>query len=202
MVRKRAKRESEKALQTDDRGLVANCLAGRADAFRQLVESYQSLVFGVCVRMVRDRHEAEDIAQEVFLRVHRSLHTWDPDRPLRSWLITIAANRCRTWLAKSRIRLVDGTIMETLPEARPAETDAGELRNTLSAAVHDLRPEYRLAFQLFHEQGLGYGEMSEVMSRPVGTLKTWLHRARVEILAKLRAKGLVPELVNDERMFA
>jgi RNA polymerase sigma factor (sigma-70 family) len=184
-------------LVEDERFLVNASLAGRRDAFHSLVKRFESLVFGVCLRMLGDRHEAEDVAQEVFLRMHKSLHRWDKARPLRHWLAAIAANRCRTSLAKRRNKPTAGEMVEDVPDRRPVEQDGGELKTALWEAVGELRPEYRQAFLLLHEQGLSYEEMSEAMDRPVGTLKTWLHRARAELLAKLRQKGLAEEVVHD-----
>jgi RNA polymerase sigma-70 factor (ECF subfamily) len=185
--------------QTDDeRQLVASCLADRPGAFRRLVERFQTMVYGLCVRMLRDRHEAEDVAQEVFLRMHRSLHRWDAERPLRGWVLAIAANRCRTWLARRRPIASNPEILESAPDPRPDEGDGRELADAVREAVAELRPEYRRAFLLFHEQGLGYEEIGAAMGRPIGTLKTWLHRARSELQTKLRARGLLTEAVHDE----
>ena len=71
---------------------------------RELIERFQAEVFGLSVRMLNHRHDAEDVSQEVFLRVFRSLRRWDPARPLRPWITGITVNRCRTWLSqRSRV---------------------------------------------------------------------------------------------------
>lgn len=180
----------------DDRALVEACLAGSESAFRRLVEAFSTLVFGVCLRMLGDRHEAEDVAQEVFLRVHRSLRRWDGERPLRGWLLAIAANRCRTSLSQRQRRPKATEHLTEVPDHRPPD-DAGELAAAIQAALAELRDDYRKVFLLFHEQGLSYEEMGALTGRPIGTLKTWLHRARAELLAKLRGKGLAPEERHD-----
>lgn len=87
--------------------------------------------------------------------------------------------------------------MEEIPDYRANEDQASELRAEIQTALGQLRPDYRRVFLLFHEQGLNYEEMSEVTGRPVGTLKTWLHRARGELLTHLRGKGLAPEVRHD-----
>ena len=186
-------------MQRDDRVLVTACLAGQVEAFRELVERFQNLVFGVCMRMLRDRHEAEDVAQEVFLRAHRSLKSWDGVRPLRGWLVAIAANRCRTHLGKRARRPRVAEAMEDVPDSRPAPDDGAELKSVLWGALEELRPDYRQVFLLFHEQGLNYEEMSAATGRPVGTLKTWLHRARAELSGMLRRRGWLLEAAHDER---
>ena len=85
-----------------DDDLVRRCRQGRPDAMRELVERFQSDVYALCARLVSHRHDAEDVTQEVFLRVFRSLRRWDPARPLKPWIMTIAVNRCRTWLGRRR----------------------------------------------------------------------------------------------------
>jgi RNA polymerase sigma factor (sigma-70 family) len=181
----------------DERVLVDACLAGRREAFHVLVKRFETLVFGVCLRMLGDRHEAEDVAQEVFLRMHKSLHRWDKTRPIRHWLAAIAANRCRTALSQRRGKPAPAEMVEEPQDKRAVEEDGGELKSALWEAVGELRPEYRQAFLLLHEQGLSYEEMATAMDRPIGTLKTWLHRARAELLAKLRSRGLAEEVACD-----
>ena len=86
-------------MSEDLRPLVERCLAGSQQAMLELVERYRGRVFGLCYRMLQQRQDAEDVAQETFIRVLRSLSRWDPSRAFEPWLTTIAANRCRTALA-------------------------------------------------------------------------------------------------------
>ena len=81
---------------TDDRELVRRCLRDDPSAVRELIDRFQTDVYALCVRLLRHRHDAEDVAQEVFLRIVRSLHRWDGARPLRPWVLGITVNRCRT----------------------------------------------------------------------------------------------------------
>jgi RNA polymerase sigma-70 factor (ECF subfamily) len=176
----------------DEISLVRRCLKGEAVAIRELVERFQPEVYGLCVRLLRHRHDAEDVVQEVFLRVFRSLEGWDSTRPLRPWIMGIAVNRCRTWLSqRSRRPETVDYLQETL--AGPCPDDSGELLAEIQRALEDLRPEYRTVFILFHEQGQPYEEIAQSLERPVGTIKTWLHRARLEMLDRLRRRGMVPE---------
>jgi RNA polymerase sigma-70 factor (ECF subfamily) len=184
-------------VQTDEQELVERCLAGQDSAFYEFVERHQSLVYGVCLRMLGDGHEAEDVAQEVFVRALRSLARWDRTRPLRPWLLAIAANRCRTQLGKLKRRPAASEFVDEVADHRSKEEPAAELQAEIHLSLERLRPDYRQVFLLFHEQGLSYEEMSQVTGRPVGTLKTWLHRARAEMLAHLREKGLAPENRHD-----
>jgi RNA polymerase sigma-70 factor (ECF subfamily) len=178
-------------VSADDATLVRRCLRKDAHAIRQLVERFQAEVYGLCVRLLNHRHDAEDVTQEVFLRVFRSLKRWDRARPLRPWVMGIAVNRCRTWLTqrKRRPELVD-YLHETI--AGPLPDDSAELLLEIQAALEMLRLEYRTVFVMFHEQGQPYEEIAQALERPVGTIKTWLHRARLEILERLRGRGMVP----------
>jgi RNA polymerase sigma factor (sigma-70 family) len=175
---------------TDDANLVRRCLRGEAEAIRLLVGRFQAEVFGLCVRLLHHRHDAEDVTQEVFLRVFRSLRGWDPTRPLRPWIMGIAVNRCRTWLAQRSRRPELADYLQDMV-AGPAADDAAELLQEIQAALAELRVEYRTVFVLFHEQGRPYEEIALTLGRPVGTIKTWLHRARLEILERLRRRGMV-----------
>jgi RNA polymerase sigma factor (sigma-70 family) len=177
---------------TADAALVRRCLAGDPAACRELVGRFQTDVFAVCQRLLSHSHDAEDVTQEVFLRVFRSLTRWDSARPLRPWVLGIAVNRCRTWLGRRATRPELADYLHETPDHRPAD-DSTELRTEIRAAVDALRDEYREVFVLFHEQGQSYEEIAEAVGRPVGTVKTWLHRARFELLERLRSRGLVPD---------
>jgi RNA polymerase sigma-70 factor (ECF subfamily) len=177
---------------SDDVTLARRCLRGDAAAIQALVDRFQAEVFGLCVRLLHHRHDAEDVTQEVFLRVFRSLAGWDSSRPLRPWVMGIAVNRCRTWLAqRSRRPELADYLQDTVAGRR--EDDSTELLREIQAALADLRLEYRTVFTLFHEQGQPYEEIARALDRPVGTIKTWLHRARLEILERLRQRGMVGE---------
>ena len=178
-------------MSAEDALLVRRCLRGETPAIEALVERFQPEVFGLCVRLLRHRHDAEDVMQEVFLRVFRSLRRWDPARPLRPWIMGITVNRCRTWLSQRSRR---PELVEYIHDLAAASDpgDASELTREIHAALAELRLEHRTVFVLFHEQGLAYEDISQALGKPVGTIKTWLHRARLEVLERLRQRGMVP----------
>jgi RNA polymerase sigma-70 factor (ECF subfamily) len=180
----------------EEAALVRRCLDGEAEAVRHLVERFQGDVYGLCVRLLSNRHDAEDVTQEVFLRVFRSLRRWDQTRPLKPWIMSIAVNRCRTWLTqRSRRPELADYLQDTA--AAPAADDSAELLREIHAALAALRPEYRTAFVLFHERGQPYEDIAAILERPVGTIKTWLHRARLEVLERLRQRGMVSEVGHE-----
>lgn len=184
---------AEHAEQLD---LVEGCLAGDSQAARGLVERFHQRVVAFCWRMVGDRHEAEDLAQETFVRALRGLAGWDPTRRFEPWLLTIAANRCRTSLSK-RHRRQSAVPMEPVLEpselvarGNAADTDH-HLAEELELALEEMRDEYRQAFELFHREELPYTVIAARLSVPLGTAKTWVHRARHEIADRFVRRGVL-----------
>ncbi len=174
----------------DERELVRRCLSGDADAVHDLVERFEQAVFGLCLRMLRHRQDAEDVAQESLLRVIRHLGGWDGSRPLLPWVLTVAGHRCRTHLEKRR-RIPRPT--ESLVEPAAVESPVADgLAAVLEELLGELREEYRTCFVLHHQGELGLTEIGEIMGCPEGTVKTWLFRARKELAEKLRARGWDP----------
>ncbi len=178
---------------TDDAAIVNACLTGDAEAYRAFVRQYQAIVFGVCFRMLGHREDAEDVAQEVFLRAFRKLHQWDSTRPLAPWLLTIASNRCRTALSRRSLRFRSTEFVEEAGAPVPA-AGSSDLGEELELALERLREDYRLCFVLYHQNELSLAEISEIVGSPKGTIKTWLHRARKELAEHLQRRGVVAQL--------
>jgi len=178
----------------DLKNLVRQCLAGDQRAMLALVERFQGQVFGLCYRMLGQRQDAEDAAQETFVRVLKNLHRWDETRDFQPWLLTIAGNRCRTALS-SRRRRPTGELTEELVADDAPDHDAGrQLAEEVHLALGHLRPEYRRAFLLFHEQELSYAEIADTLDVPLGTVKTWVHRTRRELIDRLRQRGAIENI--------
>ena len=189
-----------------DAELAIAARGGSEDAFRQLVERFERPVFSLVVRMVRDRATAEDLTQEAFVKAYRKLRTYDPERKFSSWLFKIAHNATIDHLRRRDLETVpldpgggdDETpsLARVLPdEGRGPAVAAGrgQLAEALEAAVGRLRPEYREVVLLRFSEGLGYEEIAEVAELPLGTVKTYLHRARKELMAILVELGWGPE---------
>jgi RNA polymerase sigma-70 factor (ECF subfamily) len=183
-------------VSVEEAALVQRCLRGEPEAVRGLVERFQADVYGLCLRLLHHRHDAEDVTQEVFLRVFRSLHRWDAARPLKPWIMGITLNRCRTQLTQRARRPELADYLHDVAPSRPAD-DTAELLREIEAALAELRPEYRSVFVLFHEQGQPYEDIAAALGRPIGTIKTWLHRARLEVLERLRRRGMVSEVGHE-----
>ncbi len=187
-------------MPTPFRELVNRCLVGDHAAMVELVDRYRNPVFGLCYRMLGQRQDAEDAAQETMVRMLRSLSGWDPTRDFEPWLLAIAGNRCRSMLAARQRRpalavLVEATCIDHSPDHQAARNLAEEVQ----LALRQIRPEYREAFLLFHEHELTYEQISAALERPLGTIKTWIRRARRELVAQLRQREVLQESRHELR---
>ncbi len=174
----------------EDRALVDTLRSGDPQGAALLFDRFHGVVFGLCFRMMRHRQDAEDVVQETFLRAMGGIAGFDPAQPLRPWLLGIAANRCRTALERRARRPILAESAGECVDPRPGLVDPDDLAGELERALGRLRPAYRLVFVLFHEQGLPYEEIARAIDRPVGTIKTWLHRARAELAEDLSRRGV------------
>lgn len=165
----------------------------------QLIDRFHGQVFGLCLRILGHRQDAEDATQETFVRALRSLARWDSQRDFKPWLMAIAGNRCRTVLSRRLRRPQPTDLVDDLPDGAPDMQSARNLAEEVQLALRGLRDEYRQAFLLFHEGQMSYAEIGEVMDCPVGTAKTWVYRARRELAAQLRRRGVVRELNHELR---
>jgi RNA polymerase sigma-70 factor (ECF subfamily) len=172
-----------------DAVLVERSLRGDEEGVRRLVDRHQGVVFGLCLRMLGHREDAEDVAQEVLLRMIRNLDRWDRRRPFRPWLLTIAANRCRTALGHRKGRPTPSEFIDSVPAPPPTAEDLPE---EIQLALGQLREEYRSCVVLFYQEELSLIEVAEILGCPTGTVKTWLHRARRELAELLQKRGVVP----------
>ena len=189
----------------DDKTLAAEAAAGRQRAFRELLQRYERPVFSLIYRMVRDRALAEDLSQETFIRAFRSIGKYNPGYKFSSWIFKIAHNLTIDHLRRKRIDTISlqgsrhaltedaqartQPVVESSDERPDAYVENIELGSEIEAAIGRLRPHYRTATLLRHVEGYSYNEIAEIMDLPLGTVKTYIHRARLELkeaLAHLR----------------
>ena len=174
----------------DPAGLVDRLRAGDARAFEELVRVYQHRVFSVAVRMLGNRAEAEDIAQEVFLRVYRSVADFRGEAKLSTWLYAIASRLCLNRLASGeRHRVREGQdVLTRLPSADAGAGEAlerGERDAALQQAIASLPEERRIVLVLRDVEGLSYDEIARALDLEPGTVRSRLHRARLDLKDKL-----------------
>lgn len=187
--------------QLTDQEVVALARKGRESAYRELIDRYQRPILSLIYRLVRDRELAEDLAQDAFIKVFNALDRYNPERKFSSWIFKIAHNTAIDQLRKKELDTlsIDGSPHATSAEAVEASaivpvssdedpeqyTSSREIGAHIEAAIGTLRPEYRTVIVLWHVEGRPYDEIAEIMELPLGTVKTYIHRARNELRKKL-----------------
>jgi RNA polymerase sigma-70 factor (ECF subfamily) len=172
-------------MQADnERELVERCRSGAEGAFQDLVDRYKDLVFALIARTVQDRSRAEDLAQEVFLRIHRGLPYFRGEARLSTWIYRIVANVCLQ--EQTRPRPAESLDDErTAVRVAASTTDRAfgdlELRDRLEKAIARLPANYRLLVAAHYLDGIRYEELAEALELPLGTVKTQLHRAKQQL---------------------
>lgn len=171
-----------------DRDLVLRTRRGEVDAFGELVRRYQASVFNVCYRMLGERMEAEDLAQETFIRAFRRLGTYDAERPFGPWVRRVAARVCLNHLQR---RTLASTLLDEDRDQTPtASSDEPETvvlgtqaTAKLRSAITKLAPDHRAVIELRHYQEMSYAEIAETLEIPLSDVKSHLYRAR-KVLAR------------------
>ena len=174
----------------DDSQLLRRLRAGEAAAFEELVRTYQHRVFGIALRMLGNAAEAEEIAQEAFLRAYRALAEFRGDAKLSTWLYAIASRLCLNRLAsgeRSMIRQGEDSVMRLPHDAGgpDAVLEQTELEAALHRAIAELPDERRIVVVLRDLEGLSYEEIAAALDLPTGTVRSRLHRARLDLKDKL-----------------
>ncbi len=184
-----------------DADVVRLAQAGRERAYRELVRRYERPVFSLIYRMVRDRETSEDLAQETFVKILNHIDKYSPEFKFSSWIFKIANNVAIDHL---RRKTLDTVSIDGSPHARTAaesaasslefaaqqesaldELEARELGTAIERAVAGLRPMYRACIMLRHVEGRSYEEIASTLDLPLGTVKTYIHRARHELRGAL-----------------
>jgi RNA polymerase sigma-70 factor, ECF subfamily len=172
--------------EATDADLVRATLDGDSTAFAELVNRHSRPCIRYATRMLGSREDAEDVAQETWLRAHRALGRYDGRTAFRTWLMSILINRCRTALLRRRRRTAR-VVFDDAAVARAhvdAPTIAADLRLTIERALGELEPGQREAFLLKHVEQLSYDEMAAVTRAGVSALKMRVQRAceRLQLL--------------------
>jgi len=175
----------------DDTVLIRRCLSGEVQAYGVLVDRYSARIINLAYAMLGDRHEAEDIAQEAFVRAYRGLAKFERKAKFSSWLYQIALNLCKDHLkAKSRhARSADEEQLAALDgdpkDQAPRMLLEVELSEKMREAIGRLPVLYRESFILRHLQGLDYEKVAEITGVPADTVRVRAYRAREMMREKL-----------------
>ena len=183
--------------ELSDQEIAQQAVGGEERAFRELVRRYERPIFSLIYRMVRSRELAEDLAQETFVKAFNAIASYRPEYKFSSWIFKIANNAAIDHLRRKEL---DTLSLEGAPNAATAdeieattlqvgdrsetaldELQSRELGRHLEFAIAKLRPEYRSCILLRHVDGRAYDEIAEMLDLPLGTVKTYIHRARNEL---------------------
>jgi len=167
-----------------EREWVLGAREGDQECFGNLVQAFQGPVYNLAYRMLGNSAEAEDAAQETFLRVYRRLDSYDPQRKLSSWILSIASHYCIDCLRKRRgvmVSMEEINSWRWVPDDRPKPEERVmdvEASDAMRQMLDGLPPQYRLVIVLRYWQDLSYAEISEVTGASISAVKSRLHRAR------------------------
>ncbi len=176
-------------MSADDNRLIAECLAGRSAAFGELVSRYQDRLYNTVVRLLDNAEDAKDVVQEAFLNAYQSLHSFKGDSLFFTWLYRIAVNTAisQKRRQKSVLRLHGGEGQMVEPQD-PSQTsqpgyalEMAEEERRVHEALNRLSPEHRAVLVMKDLEGLKYEEMADTLGVPIGTIRSRLHRARLEL---------------------
>ncbi|MDR1913748.1 MAG: sigma-70 family RNA polymerase sigma factor [Clostridiales bacterium] len=177
-----------------DYELIQGVLAGNKDLFSELVTRYKNLVYSVILRMINDREEADDLAQEVFIKLYKNLDKYYPDFKFSTWTIRIATNHVIDYRRKKKqetVPIEDVEFSLTSEDSPESEYIKREQSNELKKIVSELPDMYKIPIVLYHEQGLSYQEISDIVNEPLSKVKNRIFRGRrmlKESLLSLRHK--------------
>ena len=181
--------------KVEDLALAEQARQGDMDAFETLVRRYRNDVYALCYYFTRNREDAWDLSQEVFIKAHRALDSFRGDASFKTWLLRIAANQSKDHLKKRRLQTTPFDDAWQPQDADAGQTpgeaaEASELGAAIDAAVNRLPVKHRMAFILREYKGLSYQEMAEVMHCSIGTVMSRLFHARKRLQKILAPLGL------------
>lgn len=179
------------AVSDDDRRLIADCLGGRREAYGELVTRYHARLYNAAIRLVDTPEDAADVVQDAFLNAYLSLHSFKGDAEFFTWLYRIAFNTAISLKRKKRMVIsldAHGSGEHSLEPDDPSEyirpgaaLERTEEEAHLHHALGRLSPEHRDVLVMKDIEGLKYEEIAEVLGVPIGTIRSRLHRARLEL---------------------
>ncbi|MFQ5942547.1 MAG: RNA polymerase sigma factor [Anaerolineales bacterium] len=170
-------------VEPTDRDLVLRTRRGEVEAFGEVVRRYQQSVFNVCYRMLGERMEAEDLAQEAFIRAYQRLATFDVERPFEPWIRRVATNVCLNHIQAQKpesYELDEERDQSPTAIGKDPETflQSAQASEEIRQAILTLPPHYRAVIELRHYQEMSYSEIAEALELPISDVKSHLYRAR------------------------
>lgn len=193
---------------TNERNLVERAKSGDIEAFEQLIISCEKKVFNIAYRMIGNYDDANELAQEVFLKAFRSIKKFKGDSLFSTWIYKITANVCLDELRKRKkkvvisldqdIELNEGEVKRQIPDDAPTpdlEVESNEIKSAVNESIQQLPEDYKSVIILRDIQGFSYTEISKIVNCPEGTVKSRINRARQALKKILQGKK---ELFDEE----
>lgn len=185
-------------MSEDDPRLIAECLAGRTEAFGELVYRYQDRLYNTVLRLLGNADDAQDVVQEAFLHAYQSLHSFKGDSLFFTWIYRIAINTAISLKRRQKaIISIDapqdhgGSLepLDTTATSRPTHAlELAEEEQRIQQALNRLSPEHRTVLIMKDMEGQKYEMMAAILQVPIGTIRSRLHRARLELRQILQSQ--------------
>lgn len=178
----------------EDYDLIKCCLNGNQEAFAELVSRYKNLVYSVILRMINDHEEANDLAQEVFIKVYKNLDKYSPEYKFSTWIMRITTNLVIDFRRKKKQEIISIDDIEYEPAS--FDTPEGsyiekEQKKLLNLAIKNLPDMYKIPIVLYHQQGLSYQEIGDIIGEPLSKVKNRIFRGRKMLKENLMKEGNV-----------
>ncbi|MCX7711316.1 MAG: sigma-70 family RNA polymerase sigma factor [Clostridia bacterium] len=175
-------------MQLTDIEIIERCLNGDQDSFAELVSRYKKLIYNTVYYYIKDSEEMNDICQEVFLRIYKSLRSYNQQYKFSTWAVKIASNLCLDILRKKK--LASTPIEEIENVSREEDTPerkviSKEKTIAIRRAIENLPEKYRTPIILYHQNGVSYKEIAQMLNQPMSIIKNRLYRARMALRESL-----------------
>lgn len=174
---------------TEEALIINKAQSGDLKAFEELMGLYKKLVYNLCLRMMNNRDDAEDAAQEAFIKIYRGLKTYNGSSKFSTWALRIASNTCIDIIRKRKVQIVPIDDYEIRDDESPEKHYmADETRKDIENAVKNLPEKYRVMIIYYHFMNLSYQEIANIINEPMTIVKNRLYRARLMLREKLYSK--------------
>jgi RNA polymerase sigma factor (sigma-70 family) len=180
-----------------DHDLVKACIKGDQQAFAEIVDRYKRLIYSIVYNLVKNKYDASDISQEVFLRIYKALDRYNPEYKFSTWAARITTNYCYDLLRKKRVEIADVDDIERYSgEEESPETIylRNEKKIRIQMALDSLPDKYKIPIVLYHQKGMSYKEITEILKEPMSIIKNRIYRARImlkDMIIKDREEGVL-----------
>lgn len=168
-------------MERTDYELVKECLEGNKDAFSELISRYKRLIYSVAWKFSKNNEEVDDMAQDAFIKIYRSLSKYDSKYKFSTWSVKVATNICLDHVRRKRINSVSLDEIESFTGSNNSPEEyylRKEHSNMLKTAIDELPEIYRVPIVMYHQKGMSYKEIADFLGKPMSIIKNRIFRAR------------------------